>query len=231
MNSEKKISVKETLTEKAERMTGFDKSFGAARVCGVDEAGRGPLAGPLAVCACVMPYSVPVLGIDDSKKLSETKREELYEKITAVADYCVVLIDEQTIDKINILEATKLGMKRAIEGLKIAPDLALIDAVKGLDISVPYKSIIKCDAESYATAAASIIAKVTRDRLMYKLDEVYPDYGFAQNKGYGTAKHIEALKIKGYCPSHRQSFIKNFNVTAAVANGETEINGYAEKTN
>lgn len=202
--------VKETPLQRTARLIEFDNAFGAARLCGVDEAGRGPLAGPVSVCACVLPHAVPIVGINDSKKLSEKAREELYDKITAVADYCVVLIDCKTIDRINILNATKLGMKHAVEGLKAPPDCAVIDAVKGLDIAVPYAPVIKGDAKSYAVAAASIIAKVTRDRYMRELDEKYPQYGFAANKGYGTAAHIAALKACGACPEHRQSFIKNF---------------------
>ncbi|MDE7463501.1 MAG: ribonuclease HII [Clostridiales bacterium] len=200
---------RESAQEKAKRLIDFDNSFGGV-VCGVDEAGRGPLAGPVSVCACIMPTEIPILGIDDSKKLSEQKREALYDSITAVADYCVVLIDEKTIDDINILNATKLGMKRAIEGLKQKPSVALIDAVKDLDVAVKCEAIVKCDAKSYATAAASIIAKVTRDRLMRELDVKYPQYGFAKNKGYGTAEHIAALKAYGACPAHRKSFIGHF---------------------
>ncbi len=200
---------RETLLQRAERIINFDRSYGD-RVCGVDEAGRGPLAGPVAVCACIMPEDIPILGINDSKKISESKREELFEKITAVADYCVVLIDEKTVDEINILQATKLGMKRAIEGLKSKPDHAVIDAVKDLDVDVPYSSIVKCDEKSYATAAASIVAKVTRDRFMRELDVKYPQYGFSKNKGYGTAEHIAALKTFGPCPAHRRSFIGHF---------------------
>ena len=207
--TEIKNKSRETVAEKAARMTAFDKAFGMKRLCGVDEAGRGPLAGPVSVCACVM-HGEPIVGIDDSKKLSERKREELFERIIAVADYCVVLIDRETIDEINILQATKLGMKRAVEGLSVAPDHAVIDAVKGLDISVPYTSVVKADAKSYCVAAASIIAKVTRDRLMRELDKKYPQYGFARNKGYGTAEHIAALKAIGACPEHRVTFIKNF---------------------
>ncbi len=201
--------IRETDMEKVKRLMRFDGEFGGV-VCGVDEAGRGPLAGPVSVCACIMPTDIPVLGIDDSKKLSEKKREALYDSITEVACFCAVFIDEQTIDEINILQATKLGMKRAIEGLKTVPDVALIDAVKGLDVNVRCEPIIKCDAKSYATAAASIIAKVRRDRYMRELDAKYPQYGFAQNKGYGTAEHIEALKKYGACPCHRKSFIGHF---------------------
>ena len=202
--------VRPTPLEKVTRLVDFDKSFGVTRLCGVDEAGRGPFAGPVSVCACVMPLGIPIIGIDDSKKLSEKLREELFDKIISIADYCVVLIDRQTIDEINILQATKLGMKRAIEGLKTPPDLAVVDAVKGLDVAVKCEPIVKADAKSYSVAAASIIAKVTRDRIMRSLDSEYPQYGFAKNKGYGTAAHIEAIKRFGACPEHRVTYIKNF---------------------
>ncbi len=207
---------RETAEERFMRMTAFDNGFGT-NVCGVDEAGRGPLAGPVSVCACIMPRDARILGINDSKKVSEAKREQLFESITAVADYCVVLIDRATIDRINILEATKLGMKRAIEGLKNKPELALIDAVKNIDVTVPCKPIIKADAKSYCVAAASIIAKVTRDRYMRRLGEKYPSYGFATNKGYGTKEHIDALKIYGPCPEHRLTFIGHFVDAEAAA--------------
>ena len=207
---EKRIRVKETAEQVTERLVAFDRTFGAVRLCGVDEAGRGPLAGPVSVCACVMPLDEIAVGINDSKKLSEKKREELFEEITAVADYCVVLIDRETIDGINILNATKLGMIRAVEGLKNKPDHAVIDAVKGLDISIPYSSVVRADATSYCTAAASIIAKVTRDRFMRELDIKYPQYGFAKHKGYGTQAHIAAIRKYGPCPEHRLTFIENF---------------------
>lgn len=201
----------EKAPERVEKLRAFDESFCTERLCGVDEAGRGPLAGPVSVCACVMPKDcATIIGIDDSKKLSESKRESLFEDIIKIADYCVVLIDNNTIDRINILQATKLGMKRAIEGLKVKPTHAVIDAVKGLDTDIPYSSIIKADTKSYAVAAASIIAKVTRDRLMRELDIEYPAYGFANNKGYGTAAHIAAIKALGISPIHRTTFIKNF---------------------
>lgn len=217
MKDSQKSSKRETALQKSERLIAFDNTFGVDRLCGVDEAGRGPLAGPVAVCACVMPKDAVIAGIDDSKKLSEIKRERLFEQITAVADYCVVLIDRETIDEINILEATKLGMKKAIAGLKIKPQHAVIDAVKGLDTDVEYTPVIKADAKSYCTAAASIIAKVTRDRIMRELNAQYPQYGFAKNKGYGTAEHIAALKTFGACPEHRRTFIKNFVVYSEVA--------------
>ncbi|MCH5155206.1 MAG: ribonuclease HII [Clostridiales bacterium] len=196
--------------QKVLRLVEFDKAYNVSTLCGVDEAGRGPLAGPVSVCACIMPYDSIIVGIDDSKKLSEKKREELYEQIVAVAEYCVVMIDRRVIDSINILQATKQGMARAISGLKVKPDLAVIDAVKNLNTDVKCSSVIKADAKSYCVAAASIIAKVTRDRYMRELDKKYPQYGFAGNKGYGTAEHIAALKEHGYCPEHRRTFIKNF---------------------
>ncbi|MDE7165381.1 MAG: ribonuclease HII [Clostridiales bacterium] len=201
---------KQIATQKVLRLIEFDKAYNVATLCGVDEAGRGPLAGPVSVCACIMPFDYVIVGIDDSKKLSEKKREELFAQITAVADYCVVMIDRAVIDRINILQATKQGMIQAIAGLKVKPDIAVIDAVKNLDTSVPYSSVVKADAKSYSVAAASIIAKVTRDRYMRELDRLYPQYGFASNKGYGTAEHISALKAHGYCPEHRRTFIKNF---------------------
>lgn len=197
-------------TQKALQLIEFDRAYNVSTLCGVDEAGRGPLAGPVSVCACIMPFDNVIVGIDDSKKLSEKKREDLFEQITAVADYCVVMIDRAVIDRINILQATKRGMAQAIAGLKVKPDLAVIDAVKNLDTPVPCDSVIKADAKSYSVAAASIIAKVTRDRYMRELDKLYPQYGFACNKGYGTAEHIAALKAHGYCPEHRRTFIKIF---------------------
>lgn len=162
------------------------------------------------MCACSMPYDDIIIGIDDSKKLSEKKREMLYEQITSVADYCVVMVDRRVIDSINILQATKQGMVQAISGLKVKPELAVIDAVNKLATDVKYDSVVKADAKSYCVAAASIIAKVTRDRYMRELDKKYPMYGFASNKGYGTAEHISALKVHGYCHEHRRTFIKNF---------------------
>ena len=199
-----------TAAQNVLRLIEFDKAYNVETLCGVDEAGRGPLAGPVSVCACIMPYDNIIVGIDDSKKLSEKKREDLYEKIVDVAEYCVVMIDRRVIDSINILQATKQGMVRAISGLKIKPDLAVIDAVKNLNTNVKCSSVIKADAKSYCVAAASIIAKVTRDRFMRELDKKYPQYGFASNNGYGTAEHIAALKLHGYCPEHRRTFIKNF---------------------
>lgn len=180
--------------------------------CGIDEAGRGPLCGPVVVASCIMPLDNDkiIMGINDSKKLSEKQREELFEQIkkTAIC-YSIQEIDEKTIDEINILEATKLGMKKAIEGLSQKPNLALVDAVKNIDSDVQQIAIIKGDATSYSIAAASILAKVYRDKLMQKLDAEYPEYHFAKHKGYGTKEHIELLKKFGPCKIHRKSFIKN----------------------
>ncbi len=193
-------------------MLDYEKKYQNLVIAGIDEAGRGPLAGPV-VCACVvMPLEKEKMieQVNDSKQLSSKKREKLYDEIVKVAlDYAIIEIDEKTIDEINILNATKLGMKRALESLKIKPDIVLIDAVK-IDSDIRQENIIKGDTLSYNIAAASILAKVYRDRLMIKLSEKYPQYNFAKHKGYGTREHINALKIYGKCPIHRESFIKNF---------------------
>lgn len=187
----------------------FDRQYGNI-VAGVDEAGRGPLAGPVAV-ACCIPGKDIIDGVNDSKKLSEKKREELYEKIiNTCLSYRVEIIDEKTIDRVNILNATKIGMENAANLIGITPDIVLIDAVKGLDLKYNSCSIIKADAKSYAVACASILAKVTRDRIMRKYDEIYPQYGFIKHKGYGTATHIAAIKKYGPCEIHRRTFIGNF---------------------
>ena len=195
-------------------MLDYENKYKGKLIAGIDEAGRGPLAGPV-VCACViMPLDEDKLidGINDSKKLTEKKREELYDKIIerAIA-YSIVEVDEKTIDRINILNATKLGMKRALDGLKVKPDIVLIDAVK-LDTDLLQDNIIKGDAKSYNIASASILAKVYRDRLMKKLSVKYPQYNFAKHKGYGTKEHIENLKKYGKCELHRETFIKNFKI-------------------
>ena len=185
---------------------------GQKYVAGVDEVGRGPLAGPVVVASVIMPLGEEdiIQGVNDSKKVSEKNREILYGKILEKAiAYSIEWADEKVIDEINILEATKGCMKRAIESLSVAPDTVLIDAVK-IDCKYPILPIIKGDAKSYSIACASILAKVTRDRYMVEMDEKYPQYGFASNKGYGSQKHIEALKTIGACPLHRKSFIKNF---------------------
>lgn len=181
-------------------------------IAGIDEAGRGPLAGPVVVGVAIMPKDSMIEGVNDSKKVSEKKREKLYDEITnhAIA-WSVGIADQNEIDEINILNATKLALTRAIEQLKIKPDLILVDALTNIDTKgIPYKSIIKGDAKEYSIAAASILAKVTRDRMMREYDEIYPQYGFSGHKGYGTAKHIAAIKEYGPCILHRKTFIKNF---------------------
>ena len=175
-------------------------------VVGVDEAGRGPLAGPVAVAAVILPQEAHLPRINDSKKLSAAVREELFTQIVAIAiSYYVALIDAETIDRMNILQATRMGMYEAIAALTPAPDEVLIDAVE-LKLSMPSQSIINGDAKSASIAAASILAKVTRDHLMEQYDTEYPHYGFAKHKGYGTQEHIDAIRKYGVCPIHRKSF-------------------------
>lgn len=176
-------------------------------VAGVDEAGRGPLAGPVSVAAVILPHDLCLPKLNDSKKLSAKVREELFDEIQAKAIAVgTALIDAQTIDRVNIYQATINGMYEAIFSLQPEPQEVLIDAVPLENLPMASQSIIKGDAKSASIAAASIIAKVTRDRLMDEYDKIYPQYGFAQHKGYGTAQHIEALKKYGPCPIHRRSF-------------------------
>ncbi len=188
----------------------YDKSLGVNLLGGIDEAGRGPLCGPVVCACCVMPYDEMIDGINDSKKVSEKKREELFEVIKSKAiAYSVSVVSPEEIDRINILNATKKGMSECVGNIAVKPELVLIDAVK-LDIPIATKPIIKGDATSYCIAAASILAKVTRDRIMRKYDKMYPEFGFAKNKGYGTKQHIEAIKKYGLCEIHRRTFVKNF---------------------
>lgn len=185
---------------------------GYSLIAGIDEAGRGPLAGPVCVAMVVMPLGETdiIEGVNDSKKLSEKKREALYDEIIKKAiAYHIEMVDKDTIDDINILNATKLGMVTCINSIEKKPDIVLIDAVE-VNVDTETVSIIKGDTLSYSIACASILAKVSRDRLMLDLDKKYPEYGFAKHKGYGTKMHIEALKKYGKCPIHRDSFIKNF---------------------
>ena len=181
-------------------------------ICGIDEAGRGPLAGPVVVASVIMPKDSMIEGVNDSKKVSEKKREKLYEEITNTAiAWGVGIIAQREIAEIHILNATKKGLTNSLKELEIKPDLILVDALTNIDtLGIPYRSIIKGDAKSYSIAAASIIAKVTRDRIMRQWDELYPEYGFEKHKGYGTKMHIDAIKEYGPCPLHRKSFIKNF---------------------
>ena len=193
----------------------YEKQFlaqGKKIIAGVDEVGRGPLAGPVVVACVVMPFDEDkiVQGVTDSKKLSAKHREELYDRIMAVASQCVICqADNVEIDEVNILNATKRCMKDCIDGLT-ACDIVMVDAVRLSDTKFETFSLVKGDAKSYSIAAASIVAKVTRDRLMDEYDDIYPHYGFRQNKGYGTAAHIAALKEYGPCKIHRNTFIKNF---------------------
>ena len=178
-------------------------------VAGMDEVGRGPLAGPVCVACVIMPLDELIEGVDDSKKVPEKKREILAEKIKEKAIcYSIQMIDEQTIDKINILQATKLAMKNAVESMTTKPDIVLVDAISKLDVSVPIRGIVKGDALSYSIGCASILAKVTRDKLMCELAKEYPEYGFEKHKGYGTKAHIDAIKANGPCVYHRLSFLK-----------------------
>lgn len=187
-------------------------SKGYKRVCGVDEAGRGPLAGPVFAAAVILPRGYIIEGVNDSKKLSEKKREELFEKIkTEALCYSIASVDEKTIDEINILNATFLAMEKAVEGLKIHPDFVMIDgnrAPKHLDI--PFQTVVKGDAKSASIAAASILAKVSRDRFMLEMAEKYPEYCFEKHKGYGTKLHYEMLDKYGVSEIHRKSFLKSW---------------------
>lgn len=182
---------------------------GFTAVCGVDEAGRGPLAGPVCAAAVILPQGLVIEGLNDSKKLSEKKREMLYDKVTESAlAWSVAFASEAEIDEINILQATFLAMKRAVEGLPVKADYALIDGNRMPPLDINGETIIKGDSLSMSIAAASIIAKVTRDRLMLEIDKEYPQYLFSQHKGYGTALHYEMLEKHGISPVHRRSFLK-----------------------
>lgn len=193
-------------------MSAFEKECaaeGKALCCGIDEAGRGPLAGPVVAAACILDPDVPIYGLDDSKKLSPKKRDALYDEITKKAKaFCVIRVEPEEIDRINILEATKNAMRAAVKGLSVKPDVLLIDAVNLTGTGIPVKPIIKGDAKSNSIAAASILAKVSRDRIMEEYDKEYPGYGFAQHKGYGTAAHYAAIHELGISPIHRMSFLK-----------------------
>lgn len=196
----------------SEMFTYENKLFaeGITRIAGMDEAGRGPLAGPVTAACCIPDFSKILEGVNDSKKLTEKKRESLFDKVKdSCICFAVVSEDEKVIDEINILNATKKAMKEALRQLSVEPEYLLVDAVKH-DFGIPYSAIIHGDALSYSVAAASILAKVTRDRLMLEYDKIYPEYGFAKHKGYGTKQHIEALRKYGPCPIHRRTFIKNF---------------------
>lgn len=183
-------------------------------LCGIDEAGRGPLAGPVCAAACVLPEGLVIEGLNDSKKLSEKRREALYEQITTQAvAWAVCLVDEAVIDEINILQATFRAMRGAVAKLGLQPDLCLVDGNRDPGLGLPTRTVVKGDASCASVAAASILAKVTRDRLMCAYDAQYPGYGFAVHKGYGTKAHYAAIQQLGLCPIHRRSFLKNYGST------------------
>lgn len=184
------------------------RAEGHRRIAGVDEAGRGPIAGPVVAAAVVLPPGAHPDGLDDSKKLAERRREALYEVLVAFpgVSWAVGVVGVAEIDRINILQATRRAMEEALAALDPAPDLALIDGLPFRDFAFPHRAVVGGDARSLSIAAASIIAKVTRDRLMRQLDGEYPGYGFARHKGYGTAGHLAALRRLGPCPAHRRSF-------------------------
>lgn len=195
-----------------EAMTEYEKEYGSsAFICGIDEAGRGPLAGPVAAGAVILPKDCRILYLNDSKKLSEKRREELFEEIKekAVA-WSVGIATPARIDEINILQATYEAMREAVGQLTVKPDVLLNDAVTIPDLDILQVPIIKGDAKSLSIAAASILAKVTRDHMMAGYEEMFPGYGFARHKGYGTAAHIAAIRELGPCPIHRRTFIRNF---------------------
>ena len=207
-------TVKEEELERLKNMLLIEESLydeGYEYICGVDEAGRGPLCGPVVAAAVILPKHGCIEGVNDSKKISEKKREKLYNDIMNVAIAVGIGIsDVDVIEKVNILNATKIAMKKAIESLSIKPDYILIDGNQKIDIDILQETVVSGDAKSESIASASIIAKVTRDRMLRKFDEMYPEYGFAKHKGYGTKAHIEAIKKYGLTPIHRKSFCTKF---------------------
>lgn len=211
-SAKKKIAAYEKELERTENMKVYENSVADRNyIAGIDEVGRGPLAGPVVTAAVILKPDCKILYINDSKKVSAKKREVLYDQIMAEAvAVCIGIESVETIDDINISQATYRAMQTSIRGLKVQPDIILVDAVRIPDIDIEQISIIKGDEKSITIAAASIIAKVTRDRMMVDYEQVFPGYGFVNNKGYGSATHIEAIKTIGPCPIHRRSFIKNF---------------------
>ena len=189
----------------------IEDSLGLRLICGLDEAGRGPLAGPVCAAAVILPEHLQIPGLNDSKKLTDKKRRELFPVIQEQAiAYGIGLASESEIDEINILQATFLAMRRALEQLTVRPEIALIDGNRETDFGLPVKTVVKGDSLSANIAAASILAKVTRDNIMVELAQQYPEYGFEIHKGYGTKAHYEALRTYGPCPIHRKTFLKKF---------------------
>lgn len=210
----KRIAALEAEQRRYHEISAFERAAyndGIKYIAGVDEAGRGPLAGPVAAAAVILPKGIFIKNLKDSKKLSPAQREILYDEIIEKAiSYGIGIVDEKCIDEINILNATKLAMKKAIKKLHPVPDILFVDAVFLYNMNIKQKAIEKGDNLSISIAAASILAKVTRDRIIESKDSVYPEYGFARHKGYGTKEHIEAIRKYGACPIHRMSFIKKF---------------------
>jgi len=210
---QKKLERHEKELERLEKMLEFEKKYGKdySYICGIDEAGRGPFAGPVVAGAVILPVGLKIEGLNDSKQVSEKRREELYDEIMEKAiSVGVGMSSPGRIDEINILQATYEAMQHAVEDLEVVPDLLLNDAVTIPQIPIKQVGIVKGDARSLSIAAASIIAKVTRDRLMEEYAQLYPEYGFERNKGYGSQEHRDALKKYGPCPIHRRSFIHNY---------------------
>ena len=207
--SEEKLALER---QRLEGMREFENKYSdLGAVAGIDEAGRGPLAGPVVAAAVILPKDIFLPFLNDSKKVTEKRRDVLFDQIKQEAlAYGIGIASNALIDDINILQATYEAMREAISKLSKTPDILLVDAVHIPDINIKQVGIVKGDAKSVNIAAASILAKVTRDRLMLEYDKIYPEYGFASNKGYGTAKHIEALKAYGACDIHRRTFIGNF---------------------
>lgn len=212
LKAQKQLEKLEKERARIETLKEYERKYSEYEyICGIDEAGRGPLAGPVVAGAVILDKNTEILYLNDSKKLSEKKRESLYDEIMEKAIAVGVgIVDEKVIDEINILQATYKAMRMAIANLSVKPQVLLNDAVIIPEVDIPQEKIIKGDAKSVSIAAASIIAKVTRDRIMVEYDENYPEYGFASHKGYGTKAHIDIIKEIGPCPIHRRSFIKNF---------------------
>lgn len=210
--AEKRVAAFEAEVVRTNAMKEYERKYEKCRyICGIDEVGRGPLAGPVVAAAVILPKDVDIYYLNDSKQLSEKKREQLYDEIMEKAvSVGIGFADEKCIDEINILQADYEAMRIAISQLSVTPDILLNDAVEIPGVEIPQESIIKGDAKSVSIAAASIVAKVTRDRYMVEMDAEYPGYGFASNKGYGSANHIAALKEIGPCKIHRRTFIGNF---------------------
>lgn len=211
LQAQKRLLAHEKELQRTEEMKHYEKLYPDRRyIAGIDEVGRGPLAGPVVAACVILPKDCDILYLNDSKQVPEKRRNQLYDEIMAKAVAVGIgVVSHEVIDEINILQATYQAMRQAIDNMAVKPDQLLVDAVTIPEITIPQRGIIQGDAKSISIAAASIIAKVTRDRMMAELSEVYPEYGFASNKGYGSAEHINALKTYGPCPIHRRSFIGN----------------------